>query len=42
MEKSHMVSFYALDTETSGFDHHEPLQIGAVLFKEGKPAKQYN
>ena len=35
-------NFYALDTETSGFENHEPLQVGVVLFEDGKPKKQYN
>ena len=42
LERSHMRNFYALDTETSGFDHNEPIQIGVVLFEDGKPKKHYN
>ena len=37
-----MTNFYAIDTETSGFEHHEPLQVAAILFEDGKPTKQYN
>ena len=25
VEKRHATNFYAIDTETSGFEHHEPL-----------------
>ena len=38
----HMRNFYALDTETTGFDHNHPLQISAVLFIDGKPKATNN
>ena len=38
----HMKNFYAIDTETTGFDHNHPLQIAAVLFIDGKPKATYN
>ena len=41
-ELRHATNFYALDTETSGFKNHEPLQVGVVLFEDGTPKKQYN
>ena len=37
IEKMHMKSFYAIDTETTGFDFNHPIQIAAVLFVDGKP-----
>ena len=37
-----MTNFYAIDTETTGFHHNEPLQVGVVLFEDGKPKKHYN
>ena len=42
VERMHMRNFYALDTETTGFDHNHPLQIAAVLFIDGKPKATYN
>ena len=42
LERSHMRNFYAIDTETSGFKHHEPLQVAVVLFEDGRPKTQYN
>lgn len=41
-EKRFASNFYAIDIETSGFEHNEPLQVGVVLFEKGKPKKQYN
>ena len=44
MRKTHSTSFYVLDTESSGFREHggynEPIQIVAVLYKDGKEAKR--
>ena len=37
-----MTSFYAIDTETSGFDFNQPVQIAAVLFVDGKPKATNN
>ena len=42
VEKMHMKNFYALDTETTGFDHNHPIQIAAILFVDGKPRSTYN
>ena len=39
IERSNAANFYALDIETSGFEHNEPIQIGAVLFENGTPKK---
>ena len=41
-EKRFASNFYAIDIETSGFEHNEPLQVGIVLFERGMPKKQYN
>ena len=35
LDKQHSNNFYAIDTETSGFDTNEPIQIAAVLFVDG-------
>lgn len=35
LEKHYNKNFYAIDIETSGFEHNEPLQIGVVLFENG-------
>ena len=37
-----MTNFYALDTETTGFNSNEPIQIAAVIFENGKLVKCYN
>ena len=42
VEKMHMKNFYAIDTETTGFDHNHPIQIAAILFVDGKPRSTYN
>ena len=42
LEKRNATNFYALDIETSGFEHNEPIQIGIVLFENGMATKQYN
>ena len=41
-EKLFATNFYAIDIETSGFEHNEPIQVGIVLFEKGRPKKQYN
>ena len=42
VEKQHQTNFYALDVETSGFIHYEPIQIAVVLFLNGIPVKHIN
>ena len=37
-----MTNFYAIDVETTGFMHNEPIQIAAVRFKNGEPADFFN
>ena len=37
-----MRNFYAIDIETNGFKHNEPLQIAAVLFENGEETERYN
>ena len=37
-----MTNFYAIDTETSGFDSNEPIQIAVALFENGSILKTYN
>ena len=39
LEKSFETNFYALDTETTGFSHNEPIQVAAVLFEKGVAKK---
>jgi DNA polymerase III epsilon subunit-like protein len=42
LEKSFETNFYALDTETTGLTHNEPIQVGAVLFEKGLAVKKFN
>ena len=42
VEKMHMKNFYAIDTETTGFDHNHPIQIAAILFIDGNPRATIN
>ena len=42
LEKSYESNFYALDTETTGLSHNEPIQIAAVLYKKGVAVKKFN
>ena len=37
-----MRNFYAIDIETNGFKHNEPLQIGAVLYLDGQEVEMFN
>ena len=37
VEKQHLTNFYALDTETSGFDFNYPVQIAVIRFENGAP-----
>ena len=36
-----MRNFYAIDVETNGFKHNEPLQIGVVLYKDGQETESF-
>ena len=42
IEKSYAQNFYILDTETSGFDHNEPIQVAALRFENGVEVERYN
>ena len=42
LEKDYQINFYALDTETSGFDYNRPIQIAVVRFDKGVAVEQYN
>ena len=42
LEKLLCTNFYALDTETTGFDHNELIQVAVVLFINGEPVKKHN
>lgn len=42
LEKQYMTNFYAIDVETTGFKHNEPIQIAAVRYEDGEPADFYN
>lgn len=42
LEKEYETNFYALDTETTGFEFNQPVQIAAVRFENGKPKQWYN
>ena len=42
LEKKYQTNFYALDTETTGFDHCRPLQVAIVLYMDGRAVKQFN
>ena len=35
-------NFYAIDVETNGFNHNEPIQIASVLYKNGQVADHHN
>ena len=35
-------NFYAIDTETNGFKHNEPLQIAVVLYQDGQETESFN
>ena len=34
-------NFIVLDTETNGFTHHEPIQITAIRYENGKALKNH-
>ena len=34
-----MTNFYALDTETTGFDFNYPVQIAVIRFENGAPVE---
>ena len=41
-EKKHMTNFYALDSETTGFETNEPIQIAVILFRNGVEVDKFN
>lgn len=42
LEKTHETNFYALDTETTGFEKNHPIQVGVLLFEDGHVTRTYN
>ena len=41
-ERLFETNFYALDTETNGFKHNEPIQVAAIVYEDGQEGEQYN
>jgi DNA polymerase III epsilon subunit-like protein len=35
-QKKHAKNFYVLDTETTGLNNKELIEVSAILFKDGK------
>lgn len=42
LEKSRQKNFLALDTETTGFKHNQPLQVAVVRYDDGLAKEQFN